>query len=376
MYKYIDVIVGGQFGSESKGRVSADIVRQRIAQQQGQPDQHPVYSIRVGGPNAGHIVHDAKGVIYKMQQIPVGFLHPEAQLHVAAGSEVDLETLRAEATKLNENGFETTGRLTVHPQATILTPEHRRMEQDSDLNARTGSTAHGIGAARSERLWRRAPVARDYVRELKDMGVEVADPVHEQAVLADHDPTLSPIVVIEGTQGYGLGLHSGYYPQCTSNDTRAIDFCAMAGINPWDTVNSSRFTVHVVVRPYPIRVAGNSGPLAGETTWEQLGLEPEHTTVTNKVRRVGTFEPRIVQEAILANGRSRSIIHLAMADQVDSSLRGVQGVVYYNQLSSSHGPIRISAELMDIVEQLQQVAPVVSLGTSPTTQIYITGSRD
>ena len=49
-------------------------------------------------------------------------------------------------------------------------------------------------------------------------------------------------------------------------------------------------------------MAGNSGPLKGETSWEELGLEPERTTVTNKVRRVGDWDPELLEEAIRANG--------------------------------------------------------------------------
>src|SRR5262249_37479630 len=76
----------------------------------------------------------------------------------------------------------------------------------------------------------------------------------------------------------------------------------------------------------PIRVAGASGPLLGETTWEHIaaeaGLAPghkEYTTVTKKVRRVGHFDDALVRRAIQVNQPSRIVLnHL---DYVDRNVR-------------------------------------------------------
>jgi adenylosuccinate synthase len=52
----------------------------------------------------------------------------------------------------------------------------------------------------------------------------------------------------------------------------------------------------MVMRVFPIRVAGTSGALLNETTWEALQekygshIPIERTTVTDKVRRVGGFD--------------------------------------------------------------------------------------
>lgn len=73
----------------------------------------------------------------------------------------------------------------------------------------------------------------------------------------------------------------------------------------------------VVARVYPIRVAGNSGPMKGETTWEALGLEPEKTTVTQKIRRVGAWDADLVRRAVQANGGEKSVrVVITMLDQV------------------------------------------------------------
>jgi adenylosuccinate synthase len=131
--------------------------------------------------------------------------------------------------------------------------------------------------------------------------------------------------IVEGTQGYGLGLHAGRYPYCTSSDCRAIDFFAMAGINPWSK-SVSTTEIWLVCRTYPIRVAGNSGELHNETDWETLAalsggyIKPERTTVTKKIRRVGGWDPMLVAEAVAANGGPDTVrIALTFLDYIDPS---------------------------------------------------------
>ena len=110
--------------------------------------------------------------------------------------------------------------------------------------------------------------------------------------------------LIEGTQGYGLSLHtSGFYPFCTSRECTPQALYAETGINP---ANADQVEVVMVVRTFPIRVGGNSGPLANEITWEQLGgmtggyvRTPEITTVTKKIRRIAKVDFGLIQEAVL-----------------------------------------------------------------------------
>lgn len=368
MYRCIDVVAGAQFGSESKGRVAGDLVSFR-----SQQFHHtPVISIRVGGPNAGHVVVGRDNQHFAMRQIPVGFIEDDAILYIAAGSEVDFDVLDSEVEMLQDAGYDVMSRLYLDPQATVLTPEHIDAERNSNIVARLGSTAKGIGACRAARIWRTAQLVRDSER--------AAD--YQVASLGDVVASLGqePVVVIEGTQGYGLGLHAGYYPQCTSNDTRAIDFAAMAGVNPWEVHSPKDFNIHLVVRPYPIRVAGNSGPLAGETSWEELGLEAERTTVTQKIRRVGRLDLGLVGAAVRANGPSRSFLHLAMADQVDPSLAGVGGVQKLDRwLDVTHSSYSLfnmdecAQHLTQVVRDLSDIAPVVSLGTGPNSCIRLIG---
>jgi adenylosuccinate synthase len=276
-------VVGGQFGSEGKGAICGYLGKEMT-------DERDL-AIRVAGPNAGHTAYDPQGREWKLRALPVAAVTSSVcQLHLAAGSEIDIEVLLSEIDEAEKAGHKVRERLSIHPSATILTQRHKEAENLLGLVNAIGSTGKGIGGARADRIMRRA----DLISAVPSFG----------DILSDSGPldiTDSRKVVIEGTQGYGLGLHTDFYPQCTSSDCRAIDFLAMAGISPWHEA-ITLFSVIVVARVYPIRVAGNSGPLRGETTWDQLGLPQEFTTVTKKLRRVGEPDWDLVSDAVKANG--------------------------------------------------------------------------
>lgn len=302
----LDVVVGGLYGSEAKGHAVQRLTERRVH------EQGHVSVVRVAGPNAGHTGHDPSGQPWALRQVPIGAVVPgHVTLGIAAGSEIDPPVLLDELDRLSEAGLLSDKTVVVHAEATVLTDDHKVAEGDAMLTAKIGSTGKGIGAARADRIMRRAKRViddRELALELMKRGV----------IVSDENPSGS--VIIEGTQGYALGLHAGYYPQCTSSDCRAIDFLAMAGVNPWN-YDPDNFTIWVVSRIYPIRVAGNSGPLKGETTWDALGLPEEITTVTKKVRRVGQEDWDLVQAAIVANGPCNTRLALSMLDQKFPALR-------------------------------------------------------
>ena len=130
------------------------------------------------------------------------------------------------------------------------------------------------------------------------------------------------LIVIEGSQGFGLSLlHGGYYPNATSRDTTAATFVGEAGLSPRDVTD-----VTLVILGHPIRVAGNSGPLKGETLWSEIakiaGLPEDYcelTTATKKVRRVGTFDAELVRRAIDVNNPTRIVLN--HFDYVDRKIR-------------------------------------------------------
>lgn len=367
----IDVVVGGQFGSESKGRVAA-----ALAVKHGL-NHKPVLAVRVAGPNAGHVVRH-EGADYAMRQIPVGFVNPEADLYIAPGSEIDLQVLVGEIALLESAGFEITNRLSISPEATLIEGYHKTEEQRSELSEKLGSTAKGIGAARADRIWRRARRVQDVADELQGLssGLQIQD-IPINSLLYGREEFRNWAIVIEGTQGYGLGLHAGYYPQCTSSDCRAIDFLAMAGVSPWAIQEGSYgseqgLKIHLVVRPNPIRVAGNSGPLDGETSWAELGLAEEHTTVTKKVRRVGEYNANAVRRAVEANGIRRVAIAIAMFDHVVPEVAGMTR--WREVLNLPDGAFaRVQAAMAKFVDWGPGLDDVLvgSIGTGPDSTIWM-----
>lgn len=312
----LQVIVGGQFGSEAKGHIAGFLAAEA---------KRPV-CIRVAGPNAGHsVVNPATGTKHALRQIPVGAVtNPRAILAIAAGSEVDLQVLVDEIHRLEADGVKVRDRLYIDPAATLLEQRHIDREGVRGITARIGSTGKGIGAARADRIMREALTVGDKAAAITLIGTQqVSDYANvwsPNALIRDDETDL---VQVEGTQGYGLGLHTDFYPQVTSSDCTALDFLAMARINPWE-YQPQDLSIWVVYRPHPIRVAGNSGPLLRETTWAKLGLPEEETTVTRKIRRVGHWDGALAQMAFRANGGLNGpvLVALTMADQIDPALAG------------------------------------------------------
>ena len=332
----LDVVVGAAFGSEGKGHITAQLVARRLA------SGLEVVNIRVAGPNAGHTVIDKAGNSFALRAVPVGAaISDRVYLHIAPGSEIDLPVLVAEIDLLRSKGHKV-ARLYVSAEATLLEDGHKQVESVAALTERVGSTGKGIGAARSDRIMRIARRLKDdltAVATLTDLGVHIVDESPDTLGYADKWTTLPNVaVIIEGTQGYGLGLHSGYYPQVTSSDCRAVDFLAMAGISPW-AVGVKHLAVWLVARVFPIRVAGNSGPLKGESSWEELGLPEELTTVTKKVRRVGAWDADLIAAAVRANGGGQNTpgvsvqVALTMVDQIFPDLHGVDNMAGFMRLN-------------------------------------------
>lgn len=308
----LEIVVGAQYGSEAKGHVT-----QRLAERAGVWGRYP-HIIRVAGPNAGHTGYDSTGRAWALRQMPIGsVIDGMATIGIAAGSEIDPIVLISEIDALKDAGLLNEKVVWISEEATII--EDRHKEAEGGLVGSIGSTGKGIGAARADRLVRGADRLRDATGlslELERRGVFIA-PARWNPRSMIHN---NQHVIVEGTQGFGLGLRAGHYPQCTSSDCRAIDFLSMAGLNPWEFDDT---TIWAVARVFPIRVAGNSGPLKEETSWEALGLPEERTTVTKKIRRVGGEDWDLVREAVEANGSSNVKLALTMLDQKFPALRDV-----------------------------------------------------
>jgi adenylosuccinate synthase len=281
----VTVIVGGQFGSEGKGKIAHYLAHERCAS----------VAVRVGGSNSGHTVIDSSGTPRIFRVLPTPALLDGVRCVIGAGSYIDVDVLLAEVA-IAQLPPE---RLLIDPNAFVITDAHKGVENQWGLIERIGSTGSGTGAAAVERICRRTErhLARHDLRLSRYTRHSVTDFL--RSVLRRGEQ-----VIIEGTQGFGLSLlHSPYYPKATSRDTTAGTFVAEAGVSPRDVSD-----VVLVLRAFPIRVAGDSGPLAQEIDWAIVGHEGgwreapiEYTSVTGKMRRVARFDPSIVRQAIEVN---------------------------------------------------------------------------
>jgi adenylosuccinate synthase len=291
------VVVGGQYGSEGKGKVSAFITQQEDID----------VCVRCGGPNSGHSFVDENGKMVVLRQLPTGFVNPRTRLLIPAGALIDPMVLKREISALGLQDW----RIGIDRNCFIIEERDRDTERALRLHERLSSTLCGVGAAVSRRAMRGddARTARNAVGDhpwLEQYLTNVSQEVNQHL-----DGNRK--VLIEGTQGFGLSLfHSEHYPKATSRDTTASGFLSEVGVSP-------RLVTEVVVvfRTFPIRVAGDqAGPLKDEITWEQVRAESgyghaieERTTVTKKIRRVGHFDWKLAAKAVELNRPTRVAIN-------------------------------------------------------------------
>lgn len=301
----VTVVVGGQFGSEGKGKVAHALAGWRRA----------TTAVRVGGANSGHTVVESNGNSHVFRQLPTAVLHPGVHAVIPAGSYIDLDVLHAEIKRYHQ----TPASLSIDLNAVIITQDDRAREEAADLQAIIGSTLSGTGAAVAARI------ARDgSARLARDEG-SLAPFLRRTRTLLRSRLDAGERVVVEGTQGYGLSVfQADDYPYATSRDTSAAAFISEAGLSPTDVDE-----IVLVLRAFPIRVGGNSGPLPRETTWEKVTRDSgskfdlvERTTVTGRTRRVGMFDPAVVTAALEAH--PTALIALNHLDHVDSAASGLE----------------------------------------------------
>lgn len=330
----VDVIVGGEYGSEGKGNIAFYLAREYDL------------LVRVGGPNAGHKV--PLPTPFTHRSLPSGTMANEsAQLLIGPGTVLDLRVLLDEIADCRVE----VDRLFIDPQAMII--EQADIDAEGALVADIGSTGSGVGAATARRVMGRTPagvephvrLARD-IREIAPY-LRPAIDVLGEAYAAGHK------ILLEGTQGTALSLYHGHYPYVTSRDTTAAGCIAEAGIAP-----ARVRRVILVCRTYPIRVgdgsAGTSGPMEQPITWEELAerskvpleelLEVEKGSVTGKRRRVSEFDWVLLRRAVELNGATD--IALTFADYLDVSNRDARRVD------------QLTPETIRFIEEVERVAGV------------------
>lgn len=309
----VDVLVGGQFGSEGKGNIAYYLA--------------PEYDtlVRVGGPNAGHkVLHG--GNAYTHRSLPSGALaNPNADLVIGPGALLDWNVLKAE---IEATGIDPS-RVKIDPRAMMIAPGD--IDAEVELRQAIRSTGKGVGAATARRIIDR----RSGTTTLAKNSPDVRRLISPTTDLLNAAFERGDRVLVEGTQGTGLSLLHGEYPFVTSRDTTVAGTLAEAGIGP----RRVRRAI-MVVRSYPIRVNGGSGPIGGgtELTWDEIQSRSgvpntadfELSSVTKEVRRVAEFDWTLLRRSAELN--SATDVALTFADYIDVKNRNAHR---YEQLTEA-----------------------------------------
>lgn len=331
----ISIVVGGQFGSEGKGKVALEKVRQYR--------KSATIVVRVGGTNSGHTAYDRQGQCWALRQMPGGCVDSDVDVVFPPGSYIDPPILLKEIEDLSFPK----NRIFISKYARIITAEDKTWERAGNLCSSIGSTGSGVGGAVM------ASIARgsknfELVSHDAENCASLSQFITDTTEFLTRRLSTNARVIIEGSQGFGLSLlDGGYWPKATSRSTTAAAALAEAGLSPMDVDD-----VTLVLRTFPIRVAGDSGPLRDETSWEKIAAITgrtkdirEYTTVTKKLRRVGQFDAELVRRAISANRPTQIVLnHLDYIDDPQN---------YSNQQSA--GRVFVS----DIEEKIQRAIDYV-----------------
>lgn len=273
----------GQFGSTGKGLLASV-----IAEANG--DRIDTVTTNAG-PNSGHTGY-YQGEKILTQQIPVASIVMDRmgighQCYLNAGAIIDPAQLAKELDMYNSREF---AEAIVHPHAAIIKSEHQG-DQHSDI----ASTGKGTGPAAAYKLSRKADAVAEayYGSEIKQSGAYLwTMPINELGRC-----------FVETAQGWSLGINSGFYPYTTHRECGVTQALADLGVSPAHHRRSI-----VSLRTFPIRVGntpdGFSGPVYAdqkEISFEDIGQEPELTTVTKRVRRIFTWSQMQYREMLRAN---------------------------------------------------------------------------
>lgn len=276
------VVVDGQYGSTGKGVISA-----LLGEHFG---RHVRVVLSNAGPNSGHTSYhgDRKIVLKQLPTFSVfSYLSGgTTRTCLTAGAIIEPSILSQEIASVPDI------QVHVHPNAAVIWPEDKARDA---VNVQSmASTGSGVGPAMIRKL-ERTPEGVFSYRRYENIKLW-SQPERDLRIIRNDS------FFMEVSQGYSLGINSGFYPHVTSRECTVSQALADAGLPP--TVFQRSI---LSLRTFPIRVGdttSSSGPCypdQRETSWEELGVEPELTTVTKRVRRVFTWSCDQFERAVLAN---------------------------------------------------------------------------
>lgn len=281
------IIQGGQYGSEGKGQIAAVVAEREKVQ----------FAVRTGSINAGHTVY-YNGKKFSMQILPTAWVVPGVQLILGPGCYIEPSILKKECDFVSAAlGYDIRTRLMIDKRCVWFGDEERQRAVEANRHHAMGATGKGASEAIITKMKDRGNVEMASSRLF--MNVTECYVFGDTVMRLDHALECGCDVLLEGTQGALLDFNTGPYPYVTSRMTNAAAWLAEAGLPP---VNVD---VILVVRSHPIRVAGNSGPMPGETTWPELADRVNRQCRMNHIPEIvptGALErfKKVLRDVVLA----------------------------------------------------------------------------
>lgn len=335
------IVVGAQWGDESKGLISAYLNAKLEAKM--------VCKGGVG-PNAEHgiFLKDEKTYL-KVNQLPLGWIfNRNTEVRIGSGVAVNPYLFLEEVRK-----YKIQDRTKIDFRCPIIEQHHIEAEKNSKQMQGIGSTMSGSGYCRSDFIHRKAKQAKDIdflEPYLCDIGKEINDYAHSEPV------------VIESSQGTYLSLAiSKDYPNTTSDNVTTMAVADDTLLN-WKNIEH----VYLVVKAMPTR-EGEGDMGSEELSISQIkrkGLV-EISSIGGKIRRkAASINFDMLKYACEINGATR--IALTFLDHYDKKITGATKT---NQITD---------KVWDLIEKIENntKVPVTILNTGKSYNSIVDLTND
>lgn len=363
----VTVVIGSQWGDEGKGKV-VDLLA----------PQFDIVARYQGGANAGHTIkwEDKTQVLHLL---PSGVFSPGVHCVIGNGVVIDPKALVAEIQKVQDLGYDLTGRLWISGNAHCILPYHRALEKVRSAE-KIGTTKRGIGPAYTDKIARtgiRVAELVDEKRFSKRLQTEIRrtnailQGIYDEPILdvetilteyAELGAILFPYVtdtthylhesleagrriLAEGAQGSLLDIDFGTYPYVTSSSPTAGGVSTGLGVPPGAIERvigiSKAYCTRVGHGPFPTELTDNTGQKL-RTDGHEFGA------TTGRPRRCGWLDLVALRYSCRLNGFTELAITKL---DVLSGLDTMKMCVQYHQNG------RVDSRFINDAESLDKVTP-------------------
>lgn len=346
MRKKIVIVQGAQWGSEAKGMVCHALCKMFGVD----------YAVRTGSINAGHTIVMPNGTRKAFQQLPVAAALPGCKLVLGPGTYINADTLSLEMDAAGV-GFD---RVVADYNCGVHLNEYTDEAKAAGRDLKIGATGKGCAEAIIHKIADRnvgGPplLLRDRLPMFLN-GLKFED----TALMLTNAYDEGKQIVIEGTQGTLLDFHCGPYPYVTSRQTISSAWVAESGLSP-----ALDYEVVLVARTFPIRVAGNSGPMTHETSWISLAV-----AINDRLHEFG-YPPLVATSAVkeFAEG-VKTTVEQMQKDGCNESEIKLYGATRTINSMSKEGQAEI-AKLFETTTVTKRLRRIAQLDTSVLRRVVV-----